>query len=285
MQKIDGVKINTLLGEKLLNENKKNGSKPSLGILLVGEDRPSKTFTEVKRKFGEKYGFIVNILHIGEEETLEGVKNKLLGLQNQNDSVIVQLPLPPKFQVFTNEILDLLEEKKDVDSLRSNNKIFNAPIVLAFQKVIREADRLNFINKSFFGKAKNILETFFKKDSRTVAIVGLGKVVGLPIRDFCIENGFKVLEIREGNHQEIKEADIVVSGVGKPSVVKSEFIKKDSILVDFGCSYVDKIPYGDFDKNCYEVCSVYTPVPGCMGPLVVASLFENVLLAKKLAKK
>lgn len=267
-KKINGKKISAEIGQKLFAEidNLNLPQKPSLGILCVGNDLASLTFINVKKKFGEKYGFVVNLEKldfdnqkiISNEDLVkfkDEIKNKLIELQTNNNAVILQLPLPENLKEFTSEILSVIEKEKDVDNLNDGN--FEAPIVLALQK------SLNITNENWFTKK--------------FAIVGLGQVVGLPIKNFLDNNNIENIVIQRQDHEKIKEADIVISGVGLPHLIKKEFIKENSILIDYGCSYVDGIAYGDFDITCYENAKFYTPVPGCMGPLVVASLFENVL--------
>jgi methylenetetrahydrofolate dehydrogenase (NADP+)/methenyltetrahydrofolate cyclohydrolase len=119
------------------------------------------------------------------------------------------------------------------------------------------------------------------------AVVGLGRVVGLPLFQYLQEKKYSVEKVtRWGQFTNGKKYDVIISAAGSPMLIVGKEIKEDTILIDYGCS-----PYatvngvqkfcGDFDVSCYEKCKHYTPVPGCMGPLVVASLFENVLKSIK----
>ena len=262
---IDGKKTNEQIGESLLQTITPNNLKPSLGILCVGDDPASLAFINVKKKFGEKWGFSVNILQIPEPglqdvTDLEDFKNKIIlslkDLQSKNDSVIVQLPLPEKVKKYTDEILSYIEKEKDVDNL--SNGSFVAPIVLALKKVLDVVENIDYTNTKF-------------------GIVGLGQVVGLPIKKYLDENGFDVQIVGKGEYEKLKDCDVVISGVGIPFLIKKDFIKQGAVLIDYGCSFVNGKACGDFDEECFSKASYYTPVPGCMGPLVVASLFENVL--------
>lgn len=259
-KKIDGKKIGEAIGEKLfLQLQEKNLiGKISLGILCIGQDAVSMSYRNGKEKFGEKFGFIVNTERFENVENAVFVKEKLLEMQSKNDAVILQLPLPEFLKDDTDDILSILEKSKDVDDL--NNGDFVAPIVLALQNVIK------YIEDSG--------EDISKK---TFAIVGLGQVVGMPIKNYLEKNNYNFIIINKDNHDKIKECDIVISGVGIPNLITPDLIKENSILIDYGCSYVENKLYGDFDKSCYEKAAYYTPVPGCMGPLVVANLFSNVL--------
>lgn len=266
MKAIDGKFINQEIGSQLRFLIDSKNLKPSLGILCVGNDTASFSFIKVKKKFGEMFGFSVNILNLSEEISIEEIKDNLINLQNKNDAVIVQLPLPEKFKDNTESILGVLEKEKDVDDLNSGN--FIAPIVLALNKVMEYIEA-------------NSLESFNFHDLK-FGIVGLGQVVGLPIKEFLENNNYSVSVIKKDEHEKLLECDVVISGVGKPFLIKKEFIKEGSILIDYGCSFATDprgavVACGDFDPECLVKAKFYTPVPGCMGPLVVACLFENVL--------
>ncbi len=255
---IDGKKINKEIGESLFVKIKNKNIKPKLGILCVGEDSASLSFINVKKKFGEKYGFTVNILKLSENVFMDEIKLSLNNLQKENDAVIVQLPLPENLKKNTEEILNFIEKEKDVDNLNDGN--FTAPIVLALEKVLNEVKIFNY------GEAK-------------FGIVGLGQVVGLPIKKYLEENNLQFVVVGKDEHEKLIDCDVVISGVGSPFLIKKEFIKESAILIDYGCSFVNGKACGDFDPETFSKASYYTPVPGCMGPLVVASLFENVLKA------
>lgn len=275
--KIDGKKISQEMGEEMFLElqEKKLVGKISLGILCVGDDPASLSFIHVKKKFGEKYGFVVNIrqmsepgFHRSEDYTdfREKIIFELKKLQSENSAVIVQLPMPGTLREFTGEILSFVQKEKDVDNL--NSGIFLAPIVLALEQIF------SFIKK-YQGETTVLLK------QKVFGIVGLGQVVGLPIYEYLKNCNFRVIKVGRENFEEIKKCDVVIAGVGEAGLIEKDVIKDGSILIDYGCSYVklngeSKI-CGDFAAECYEKSSYYTPVPGCMGPLVVASLFKNVL--------
>jgi methylenetetrahydrofolate dehydrogenase (NADP+)/methenyltetrahydrofolate cyclohydrolase len=264
--RIDGKKISAEIGEKLFLELQEKNlvGRISLGILCVGDDPASKTFINVKKKFGEKYGFKVNVLSVDLPDLVNytAFKNQVISdlkkMQEENNAVIVQLPLPAEIKEYTDEILKNILPEKDVDNLNDGN--FTAPIVLALEKVL--------------GQVGGNLQT------KVFGIVGLGQVVGMPIYNYLLEKKYNLLKITQENFTDIKKCDVVISGVGVPYLIKNEDIKDGAVLIDYGCSYADingqEKMCGDFDPECFAKSSFYTPVPGCMGPLVVASLFEKV---------
>lgn len=251
---IDGKKINEEIGRKLLEEIKKLDVQPSLGILCVGDDPASLSYLKMKKEFGETYGFLVNLYNLDGEITEREVIKKIENMQTENDGVMLQLPLPVNLKESTLKILENIKCEKDVDVL-TKKSLFISPIVLSLQKV---CDLQN----------------------KKVAVVGLGKLVGLPIRDFLKENKFNYVEVLKCEYEKIKDCDVVISGIGKANAISSQFIKDGVVLVDYGWDKVDGVLTGDFAQECYSKCYSYTPVPGGMGPIVVACLFSNVLEAK-----
>ncbi len=251
MKMIDGKKINEQIGEDLLAQTNKLQINPSLGILCVGDDKASLSFMNVKKKFGEKYGFTVSLYKLDENVSKKDILEKIDEMEENSNAVIVQLPLPEKFKEDTNEIVEKINVKKDADNLTGKH-FYESPIILALQKVLPEK---------------------FSK----VAIVGMGKVVGIPVKEYCEAKNIEYVEVKKGEYEKIKDCDVVVSAVGVPHFIKKEYIMEGACLIDYGCSYKGDNLSGDFDPECFEIASKYTPVPGGMGPIVVSCLFLNVL--------
>jgi 5,10-methylene-tetrahydrofolate dehydrogenase/methenyl tetrahydrofolate cyclohydrolase len=117
--------------------------------------------------------------------------------------------------------------------------------------------------------------------NKKVVIVGRGKLVGEPVAIWFKQQGAEPILIDintplEDRMVAYKEADIVVSGIGKPHHLKKEFFKSGVILIDAGTSEQAGVLAGDFDPSCSEIASIITPVPGGVGPLTVACLFRNI---------
>ena len=109
-------------------------------------------------------------------------------------------------------------------------------------------------------------------------IVGNGKLVGQPAAVWFEEMGanIDVLTRESKSLEELQNADIVILGAGSPHLVKPEMLKQGVVLIDAGTSESNGAIVGDADPRCAEVASVFTPVPGGMGPIAVACLFQNV---------
>jgi methylenetetrahydrofolate dehydrogenase (NADP+)/methenyltetrahydrofolate cyclohydrolase len=271
---LDGKK----LAEKILSELKEEiarlGKKPRLAVVSVGENAASQKFIEQKKKKAEEIGVEVNISYfsagISESDLKENISR--LAADNSVDGLIIQLPLPEKFNM--QEILDMIPPEKDLDLLSS-------------------ASWANFIVGSFSilppvaGAIKAIFEEYGidYKHAYTV-VVGNGKLVGKPVAAWLKNEGATFAVIDENTENisgVIQSGDIVITGVGKPNLITAEMIKDGAVVIDAGTSESGGKVVGDVDFGSVAPQASYiTPVPGGVGPLTVAMLFKNlVALTKK----
>ena len=188
--------------------------------------------------------------------------------------MIVQFPLPK--HINTQSVLDRIPQRKDVDVLSSSSFaefVFGTlsilpPTVAAIALLIKETLRQSS------GQAKRNLE------GTQVAVVGAGRLVGLPVSLWLTQQGAIVSLIQKGTRnapQLIKKADIVVSGVGKAGLITGTMIKKGSVIIDAGTSVESGRAQGDVDfKSVSKKAGYLSPVPGGVGPLTVACLFQNL---------
>ena len=190
-------------------------------------------------------------------------------LTSQTEAVIVQLPLPPG--VNTNEVLATVPNEKDVDALNPNTpeeqRLVHAPVALAVVEILKRS------GIEIAGK-------------RTV-VIGAGRLVGAPSAWLLRNLGadVSVITLEEGSMEDLKEADIIVSGAGNPGLIKPEHVKEGVALIDAGTSELNKKILGDADPACAEIASVFTPVPGGVGPVAVAMIFRNLLELVRNAEK
>ena len=122
--------------------------------------------------------------------------------------------------------------------------------------------------------------------NKKVVIIGHGKLVGLPVSIWVKHQNSipSIVDITTDEDTKLKlykEADIVISGIGKPHHLKPEYFKEGVILVDAGTSEQSGVLAGDFDPSCATIASIFTPVPGGVGPLTVAHLFYNLVALAK----
>jgi 5,10-methylene-tetrahydrofolate dehydrogenase/methenyl tetrahydrofolate cyclohydrolase len=166
--------------------------------------------------------------------------------------VLVQLPHPQ-----ADALLAQIPPDKDVDALGLAPKVL-APVAGAVKEILARSD----------------IEVRGKK----AIVVGEGRLVGKPISRMLRDMGAEVsvVTLEQGSLAELKDADIVVSGAGSPHLIQPEMLKPGVILIDAGTSESGGRMVGDCDPACADAASVFTPVPGGVGPVAVAMLFKNL---------
>lgn len=251
---------------------------PVLAILSVGTDPSTASFVRIKKKYAETIGVNIEEFNFKDNEKQGALISKILELAESDacDGIIVQLPLPPSFN--TRVILDAIPENCDVDVLGS-------AAAGSFEKVGTPVPPVAG------AVAHTLKDTNTKLDGKNIVVVGRGKLVGAPVATWFMHQGItpRIIDINtdeETKTKLLKEADIVISGVGNPKMLKPEHFKKGVALIDAGTSEQGGVLAGDCDPACAEHASVFTPIPGGVGPLTVACLFENIIsFAEKLVEK
>lgn len=251
-------------GKKLAEEikNTLNGKGLRLAIVAVAPDDASKKFIERKIKFAEEIGAETRVYNLPADISTGQFRLKMAEISHikQNDGVILQLPLPQ--QINTQYVLNGIIPTKDVDVLCSrafgdfstgHSKIL--PPIVGAVKIIFEKYNIDI-------QGKNIV------------VVGAGRLVGRPAGVWLInqEATVSILNKFTPNIAKFtKEADIIISGTGRPGLIKPEMVKEDVVIIDAG------FPVGDVDPVVARKSSFFTPVPGGIGPLTVAMIFKNLI--------
>lgn len=237
----------------------------SLKIVLVGTDSASELFVQKKIELAEELGVNCELKRFSENTKAEEIITQITTWQNQNHKVgvIVQLPLPEGLN--RADIIKAIKPQNDVDGLlyclESEISKFIPPVVLGIERALQEAD-VDFMNQS-------------------VLVIGQGFLVGRPIVNF-LKSRYPDLEIviTDENDAEflgkIKLANVLIGAASALDIITADMIKEGAILIDAGSKRVDGHLRGNFQKSCYEKASYYTPVPGGIGPMTVAYLFQNL---------
>jgi methylenetetrahydrofolate dehydrogenase (NADP+) / methenyltetrahydrofolate cyclohydrolase len=260
---IDGKKI----AESIIKGiDKKRTKDIKLKVILVGNNPVSLSYISQKKKYCVKAGIGFS-LSVFSENIKEGDLIKKISLISKNYSgIIVQLPLPKKMNV--QKIMNSIPEKKDIDILseRSLGKFYSGdfsvlpPVVESVSQIIkREKIKLN---------------------NKNVVIIGSGRLVGKPLALWFISQGSTVSvlnKLTKDIKYFTKNADIIISGTGKTRLLKSNMIKKGSIIIDAGSSVEKKILVGDVDSSVVGIASIVSMVPGGVGPITTASLINNLI--------
>ncbi|MEK7626608.1 MAG: bifunctional 5,10-methylenetetrahydrofolate dehydrogenase/5,10-methenyltetrahydrofolate cyclohydrolase [Patescibacteria group bacterium] len=262
---IDGKKI----AEGIL-ENLKKSAKPRgfLAVFFVGENAASDSFIKQKEKIAKELGVDFRLYKFPENITQDGLRKEILKIAEHKTcgGAIIQLPLPS--HINRQYVLNAISREKDVDVLGER-------ALGAFY-----AGR-NLVLPPAVGVVETILGIMNKElGIMNVTVIGAGFLVGKPISSW-LENkvmGLNIFnEFTKDLRSKLKDADIIVSGVGKGNLFSAEDLKNGAIVIDFGYGMSEGKISGDFNPIIHnsEFLIHYTPTPGGTGPILVAKLFEN----------
>jgi methylenetetrahydrofolate dehydrogenase (NADP+) / methenyltetrahydrofolate cyclohydrolase len=290
--KIDGRKI----AQNILNDLaiqikrlKKKDITPHLAIILVGNNPASITYVNQKKIKAEQIGAkttIVNLPNDVSESELIGIIGQFNG-DKPTHGIIVQQPLPQNIN--TETIVQSIDPKKDVDGFSSKSQ-FEMPIALAILEVLR-----NIYNAKGVAEEEGHPDSAQRREhwregllltgpqSKKIVIIGKGETGGKPIIEALQELGIKplVIDSQTENPENItKNADIIISAVGKENIVNPEMIKQGLILIGIGQHKKNGKIVGDYDEEKIKnIASFYTPTPGGVGPIDVSMLLKNLVAA------
>lgn len=275
--KIDGK----ALAEAILNDLtdkvsalKERGTVPTLAVILVGDNPESIAYIRQKQKATERIGARFIFEHLPTQTKLRELSARI---QMYNDDpavhgLIVQRPLPPNFGDAT-VILHAVAPPKDVDGFVPHSP-FDVPIATAV---------LNILEK-IFSEEKNTNDFLQWLQAKTITIIGRGETAGKPVA-MAFEKrqcATSVIHSQTENPKDVmKSADILISCVGRKRVVTPDAIKPGAILISVGLwRGNDNKLHGDYnEEEIKDIASYYTPTPGGVGPLNIASLMQNLVKA------
>lgn len=245
---------------------------PGLAVVLVGEDPASQVYVGSKRKACDEVGFVSKSYDLpasaSEEELLELVDQ--LNDDSEVDGILVQLPLPAGID--STKVLERIHPEKDVDGFHPYN-------------VGRLAQRIPKLRSCTPKGIITLLERYnIQLRGKHAVIVGASNIVGRPMTLELLLSGCTTTtchRFTKDLESFVRQADVVVVAVGKPNFIPGSWIKKGAIVVDVGINRLeDGKLVGDVDYNgAKENASFITPVPGGVGPMTVASLIENTMIA------
>lgn len=260
MKIFDGRKLAQEREEELRKKLKKLGFKPKLVSLVIGNDEASHLYLSLKEKAAQRVGILfekkVFPADADEKEIYQSLK--ACNLDKQIHGIIIQMPVPKKFDLFW--LVSKIDPEKDVDCLTPENL------------------GLLFLGKPIFLPAvvKAILLVLegIKLKGKEVVIVGAGDLVGKPLAIHLKNLGATVVlcdEYTKNLSQWTKKGEILVAATGVEGLIKKEMVKPGAIVIDVGS------PQPEVDEGVKEVASLVTPVPGGIGPLTIVCLLENLL--------
>lgn len=219
----------------------------TLAVISEGEDAATESFIKIKSRVAARLNIEVRRFTPAE------INNALVC-----DGIIVQLPIKN-----ADALIAQIPANKDVDAITDKQTAVRAPVAEAVSEVL--------------------VRMGVSASGKKAVVVGAGKLVGAPVAELLRDLWAHVTVItkNEGSLNELNDADIVVLGAGEPGLVQPAMLKEGMVLIDAGTSEASGRLAGDADPSCADVASVFTPVPGGIGPIAVAMIFKNLFALKK----
>ena len=233
---------------------------PKLAVIMVGDDPASKVYVRNKSKVCEDVG-------------IEYKEYLLSSTTTQKELIeLIESPIPANLDI--NEAFRTISPQKDVDGFNPVN----------VGKLVLNQD--TFVSCTPYGIMKMFEEYNIDLTGKNVVILGRSNIVGKPLMHCCLNKNATVTVCHSKTQnlaQKAKEADILISAIGKAQFVTADMVKENAVVIDVGINRLEngKIT-GDVDfENVKEKASYITPVPGGVGPMTIAMLMNNVIKATK----
>ena len=270
---IDGKKAAATLREELkkkISELKSTyNAVPGLTVILVGEDPPSKIYVRNKEKFANEIGIKSEVVRYPDTIEEKTILNKIEELnKNSNVSgILVQLPLP--IHIDKRKIIEAILPDKDVDGLHPMN-VGNL-----------SSGYDSMVSCTPLGCYLLIKDIEKDLNGKHAVVIGRSNLNGKPMTQLLLKENC-TLTITHSKTKDLKaecaRADIIIAAVGRPKLVKADWVKKDAIVIDVGINKTDSglVGDGDFD-DVSTVAKAITPVPGGVGPMTIACLLNNTV--------
>ncbi len=274
---IDGHHIAKKLEQKTAKEVialKALGIVPKLAVVLVGNDMPSKKYVDMKKRAAEKIGIDFTLVTLPKDIDKEIIIANIDQLQQDPrlSGLIIQLPLPEP--LFTTEVLNAVKPELDVECLTNTN-------------LGRLVMKTNSLTPPTAGAVMHIFDDMqIDLKGKQVCIVGAGMLVGKPLSIMMMNKEATVTTCTiytKNLKEKCLDADIIITGVGKPHIVTADMVRPDAIVIDTGIWFDEqKKVHGDTDwQNISKKGATVTPTPGGVGPITVSHLLWNAVLCAK----
>lgn len=265
------AQIKSEISEQIQTYIQQGKRAPGLAVVLVGADPASQIYVGNKRKSCEQIGIQSTSYDLPETTTQEELL-ALIETLNQDetiDGILVQLPLPE--HIDSSKVIEAILPSKDVDGFHPYN-------------VGRLCQRIPTLRSCTpYGIVKLLEKTNLNVRGKHAVIVGASNIVGRPMAMELLLLGCTVTvthRFTENLEQHVRQADLLVVAVGKPHLVKGEWVKEGAIVIDVGINRIDGKIVGDVEFDvASQKASYITPVPGGVGPMTVAMLMQNTLQA------
>ena len=276
-QLIDGKDLAKNIRQELKKENdklKEKGINAKLAVILVGDDNASKVYIKNKSKACNDVGIEFEEILLDSNTTMDKLLNVIenLNLREDINGILLQSPIPKGLNI--QEAFEKIDYRKDVDG-------FN-PINVGKLMIGQDG----FIPCTPYGIVRMLEEYNIPVEGKNAVVIGRSNIVGKPLSQ-CLLNKNATVTVCHSRTRDIqnvtKNADILISAVGKLNMVTEDMVKDGAVVIDVGMNRKENGKLaGDVDfENVKEKTSYITPVPGGVGPMTIAMLMNNVIKATK----
>jgi methylenetetrahydrofolate dehydrogenase (NADP+)/methenyltetrahydrofolate cyclohydrolase len=276
---IDGkafaAKLRAKIAAQVAVAKERHGFTPGLAVVLVGEDPASKVYVRNKGEQTKEAG-MASFEYKLPESTSQAELLALIGKLNSDDAVhgiLVQLPLPK--QIDSQAVINAIDPDKDVDGFH----VVNAGRLATGGK--------GLVPCTPFGCLLLLKDLLGDLAGKHAIVIGRSNIVGKPMAQLLLNESCTVTIAHSKTRDlpgEVRRADIVVAAVGRPEMVKGDWLKEGAVVIDVGINRIERDGkgrlVGDCDfQSCLPKASAITPVPGGVGPMTIALLLNNTLIA------
>ena len=277
-QLMDGKAISEAVRKRIRQEiealQEEQGITPGLAVVLVGEDSASEVYVKNKEKACEEVGISFELFRLSTSITQQELEETICSLNEREDidGILLQLPLPGKLD--SDRVVSLIRPDKDVDAFHPEN----------IGHIMR--GDFFFLPCTPAGIMQMLRESGINPTGKRCVVVGRSDIVGKPMAMLLLHADATVTICHsktENLAQICREADILVSAVGKAGFITSDMVCPGAVVIDVGMNRnAEGKLCGDVDFESVEpIASYITPVPGGVGPMTVAMLLQNTLVAAK----
>ena len=284
---LDGKKIAEEIYAELnqdIQALQRRGIVPKLSVILVGDDPASSVYVKMKSKACDRMGLRSETLHLPSDISQAELLDHIDRLNNDEAThgILVQMPLPS--HIDENQVIERILPEKDVDGFHPVNK------------GRLQAGLESFVPCTPAGVREILVRSGYPPDGKHVVVVGRSQIVGLPLAILLAQkqkNANATVTICHSRTQNIdfflKNADIVVAAIGQPEFIKGRMLNPGSVVIDVGVNRVEApesekgyklVGDVEFEEAVKHVAAI-TPVPGGVGPMTIAMLVKNTVLAAR----
>ena len=270
---VDGKKLATEIFIRTEERAAELPRPPRIAVIVANETPATRSYLAIKEKRARDAGCRLELIRL--PETASALELRLAIDAVDADAIVVQLPLPEG--VSAKEVCDAIPLAKDADVLSTISRT-------RFEAISPENGGLRNPHIALVPPVAGALAEILQQAGidpvgKRAVVLGDGWLVGRPCATWLAHAGADVVTSPAGGHDlaELRLADIIVSGLGAPHTIKPEMLKDGVVLIDAGTSESGGKLVGDADPTCAVKCALFTPVPGGVGPVAVAKLFDNVV--------